>query len=255
MSATVIQKKIVYMGVLNITPDSFYDGGKYLNLDSALLQTKKLIESGASIIDIGGESTRPDSIRISTTEELNRVLPVIKEVKKQFKNITVSIDTYKSNIAKEALENGAEIINDVSGLNYDPEMVSIIKRFNCKVVIMHNTGIPATKPGENSFNPGIIKEVTDWLEKQINYALENGVKKENIIIDPGIGFGKSALDDLKIIEELNKIKELGYPVLIGHSNKSFIKKLFGENNIESKSREITQLAIKNGTDIIRLHKI
>ena len=249
---TSISQPII-MGILNVTPDSFSDGGKYLQSKDAIKQVEKLIDSGANIIDIGGESTRPGAVLISEEEELKRVIPVIYEIRKIFPDILISIDTYKSNVAQLAVNAGINMINDVSGLTMDPHMGKVAASANCPIVIMHNTGIPATKPPEDeleSWRTGkMINEICKWLKKQINYAIKNGIKKENIIIDPGIGFGKSAREDLILIKNLKEFKSLDCPMLVGVSRKSFMKKLFSED----KTKEMTELAIKNGADIVRVH--
>ena len=244
------------MGILNVTPDSFSDGGKYLNFENAIKHIEKLIKLGVNIIDIGGESTRPGATTVSEEDECKRVIPIVKWCRgeacpRPSGDLLISIDTYKSNVAREALQEGANIVNDVSGLTKDPNMVKVVAEFNSLVIIMHNKGIPATKPEHNS--PSITEEVFLWLKKQTNYAIQNGVKQENIIIDPGIGFGKTPEEDLILIENLKEFKSLGFPVLVGSSGKSFIKKLFGEENFETKNQEMIDLAINNGANIIRAH--
>lgn len=266
-------KKPLLMGILNITPDSFTDGGQYFKLEDAINHAQKLIDAGVDILDIGGESTRPGATFVSEEEEIKRVIPVIKKINKlkqqsvyripytvsrtSFQAFLISIDTYKFRVAKKALEAGADIINDVSGLTKDPDMIKIASEANCKVIIMHNKGIPATKPEVRSkeAHTSVIEEVYNWLEKQTNFAIENGIKRENIIIDPGIGFGKTPEEDLFLIENLQELKSLGFSILIGSSKKSFIKKLFGDCDIEKKNQELTQLAINNGADILRIHQI
>lgn len=263
------------MSILNVTPDSFSDGGKYLNIEDAIKHADELIKSGVDIIDIGGESTRPGAVLISEEEELKRVIPVIYELTKNVsasrrnsepaKEILISIDTYKSNVAQLAINAGAKIINDVSGLTMDPDMVNVAAKNNCPIVIMHNEGIPATKPepvvrrtGESANwrkRDEVIQQIYAWLKKQTNYAIKNGVKKENIIIDPGLGFGKTPEEDFYIIQNLSEFKSLGYPILIGPSHKSFIRKLFPDSDIKAKSKEIIDLAIKNGANIVRMHEI
>lgn len=247
------QKKCLVMGILNITPDSFSDGGKYFNFENAIKHVHHMIQCGVDIIDIGGESTRPNANQITKEEELRRILPIIKEISKIIKdtNIEISIDTYKASVAEEALKLGAKIINDVSGLKESSNMTDIILKYNAKIVIMHNNGIPATKPKKNSHN--IIYEVYEWLKKKTKFAISQGVKKENIILDPGIGFGKTAQDDMKLIENIPLLKELGYPILIGSSKKSFISCLYPNEPLEKKSDEIDTLIIENGADIIRKH--
>ena len=251
LNSLLLSKRPIVMGILNITPDSFSDGGKYVQIQDAVKQVEKLINNGVDIIDIGGESTRPHAELISEEEELKRVIPVIYEIKKRFPEIFISIDTYKANVAQLALNAGAKMINDVSGLTMDPDMVHVAAKANCPIIIMHNAGIPVTKPDKN--NKNIIQEVCNWLRKQTQYAIDNSVKKENIIIDPGIGFGKTPEEDLSLIENLKEFKSLGFPILIGPSRKSFIKKLFGEENIEKKSKEMIELALKNEADIVRVH--
>ena len=275
-------KKPLMMGILNVTPDSFSDGGKYFQIEAAINHAKYLISEGADIIDVGGESTKPGAVPVSEEEELRRILPVInviaseakqsyKEAKtnskialelhhRKNKSTLISIDTYKSSVAKAALEAGADIINDVSGLTIDRDMVKVAAEFQCPIVVMHNKGIPATKPEirkSDFFLPdSIIKEIHDWLKKQIDYAIAGGIKKENIIIDPGIGFGKSPEEDLFIIEHLYEFKSLGFPILIGPSRKSFIKKTLGlgaKNSEEILNSKVIDLAIKHGADILRVH--
>ena len=258
------KKKPLTMGILNVTPDSFSDGGKYFQIEDAINHAKKLINQGVDIIDVGGESTRPDAELVSEEEELRRVIPVIKKLSSLISHfsphVLISIDTYKSNVAKRALEAGVNIINDVSGLTMDLEMVNVARDANCGIVIMHNKEIPATKPREKSFPPltfhllpQCLNDVYTWLKKQTNFALENSVSPQNIIIDPGIGFGKTPEEDLYLIEHLYEFKSLGFPILVGSSRKSFIRKLFGEENFEVKNKEMIELAIKNGASIIRLH--
>ena len=248
------------MGILNVTPDSFSDGGKYFKLEDAINHAQELIKKGVDIIDIGGESTRPNATPVPEEEELKRVIPIIKKLFELThlgtlapRHFRISIDTYKAGVAKAALEAGASIINDVSGLTMDPNMVKVASEANCKVVIMHNHGIPATKSVNNEQWIVNRKEIYLWLKAQTDFAMKNGIRKENIIIDPGIGFGKTAEEDLYLIESLKEFKSLGFPVLVGPSKKSFIKKLFPNEDLEQKSQELTDLAIKNGVDIIRIH--
>ncbi len=254
-------KKPVVMGILNITPDSFSDGGQYFHIDDAIKHVEKLISNGVDIIDVGGESTRPGAELITEEEELKRVIPVVYEIKKKYSKVIISIDTYKANVAQLALNAGATMINDVSGLTMDLEMVHVAAKANCPIVIMHNMGIPATKHEArntkqetgNNDHASILDEVYKWLQKQTQYAIDKGIKKESIIIDPGLGFGKTAEENLYLIENLKEFKSLGFSILIGPSRKSFIKKLFPNENIEIKSKEIIELTIKNGADIVRVH--
>ena len=261
-------KKPLFMGILNITPDSFSDGGKYFNLEDATKHAKELIDKGVDIIDIGGESTRPGATPITEEEELGRVIPVVEEIKhvsraaiNRGSTVLISIDTYKANVAQLALNAGAQMINDVSGLTMDSKMVHVAAKANCPIVIMHNNGIPATKPmsredcrGRSVTCPAdVLQDIFHWLQKQSQYAINHGIKKENIIIDPGIGFGKTAEEDLLLIQNLKEFKSLGFPILIGPSKKSFIRKLFRENDFEEKNNELIKLSIENGAAIVRVH--
>jgi len=251
-------KRPILMGILNITPDSFSDGGKYFQIDSAMKHAQKLLRQKVDIIDVGGESTKLGAIYVTQEEELKRIIPVIKalnELKQSSeKDFLISVDTYKATVAKAVLEIGADIINDVSGLTMDLNMVSIVASANRQIIIMHNKGIPATKPDTVSpHSSSIISEVYPWLLQQTNYAINKGIKKENIIIDPGIGFGKTAEEDLYLIQNLKELKSLKFPILVGTSRKSFIKKIFPFDDLESKNKEIIELAIGNGADIVRIH--
>jgi dihydropteroate synthase len=250
-----LAKKTLFMGILNITPDSFSDGGKYFDMENALNHTKKMIKNGVDIIDVGGESTRAGAKPVSEEEELKRIIPVIKEISSLITrhSLLISVDTYKSNVAKIALEAGADMINNVSGLTMDENMVNVAREAGCPIVIMHNKGIPATKPGTRVKGNSIVEEVYNWLKKQTDYAIKNGVKKENIIIDPGLGFGKTPEEDMFLIEHLYEFKSLEFPILTGSSNKSFIRKLFPNDDFKIKNNEIVQLAIRNGANIIRMH--
>lgn len=249
------------MGILNITPDSFSDGGQYFHIDDAVKHIEKLISKGVDIIDVGGESTRPGAALISEEEELKRVIPVVYEIKKKHPNIIISIDTYKANVAQLALNAGAKMINDVSGLTMDPEMVNVAAKANIPIVIMHNRGIPATKQEAGKedhasclmLHASLLDEISCWLQKQAQYAIDQGIKKENIIIDPGLGFGKTPEEDFLLIENLKEFKSLGFLLLVGASRKSFIKKLFPNHDIEMKSKEIIELIVKNEADIVRVH--
>lgn len=248
--------KTLIMGVLNITPDSFSDGGKYFSKNSAIKHALKLINEGSDIIDVGGESTRPGASHLTIEEELTRVIPVIKEIRKLSKNILISIDTYKSEVAKEAVKYGANIINDISGLVMDDRMVHIAAELDVPVIIMHLKGTPMNMQVNPTYE-NLISEITEFLRTQIQYALKNGVKKHNIIIDPGIGFGKTIEHNFKIIANLEKFKKIGYPILIGPSRKSFIGnllKLPPDKRLEGTAASIA-IGIVNGARIVRVHDV
>lgn len=201
------------MGILNVTPDSFSDGGKYNNLDCAMKQAAKMIEEGADIIDVGGESTRPGHVQIGDEEEIGRVVPVIQELKKRF-DVPVSIDTYKSAVAEEALLAGADLLNDIWGFRYDERMAKLAAEYDVAVCLMHNR--------EKAEYTDYRKEVIEDLKISLSIAEKYGVKKEKIMLDPGVGFGKTYEQNLVIMNHLEEITALGYPVLLGTSRKSMI---------------------------------
>ncbi|MCK9211464.1 MAG: dihydropteroate synthase [Ignavibacteriaceae bacterium] len=246
--------KPIFMGIVNVTPDSFSDGGKYLETKKAVQRGFILASQGADIIDIGGESTRPGSKFISVENELSRTIPVIKSLLKKKNDLLISIDTTKSQVAEEALKAGAVIINDVSGGTFDERIFDVAASFNAGFVIMHIKGNPKTMQ-KNPTYKNLIKEIYNFLEKQITTAKKYKVKK--IIIDPGIGFGKTVEHNFKILNHINDFKLLGYPVLIGLSRKSFIGKTL---NLDFNQRDIPtaileSIALLNGASIIRTHNM
>ncbi len=243
------------MGILNVTPDSFSDGGKFYKFDKAIEYSLELINQGVDIIDIGGESTRPGSNPISVDDEIDRVIPVIKGIR-SVSSIPISIDTYKSEVAKEALKSGANIVNDISGLNFDLKMIDIVKEFNVPIIIMHIKGTPKNMQ-QNPQYDNIIDEIVYYFEKQINLCLDHGIPKSHIILDPGIGFGKKLNDNFILIKELNTFTNLGYPILIGPSRKSFIGLTLDlpvDERLEGTAAAITA-SIINGARIIRVHDV
>ncbi len=249
------KNKIYIMGIMNITPDSFYDGNKYNNYRDALSGIREMIKQGADIIDIGGESTRPGSEKITAKEEIKRVLPLVKFIKKNYK-VPVSIDTYKSEVARAVLSEGADMINDISGLRFDPKTAGVIAKHKASVVLMHIKETPKTMQKNPQYS-NLICEIKDYLSGSIKIALDNSIKFNNIIIDPGIGFGKSAEHNYIILKRLNELKALSRPILIGLSRKSLIGKVL---NNEAKSRlngtiALNTLSIVNGASIIRVHDI
>ena len=201
------------MGILNVTPDSFSDGGSYTSIDKAMEQTEKMIQQGADIIDVGGESTRPGHVQIGDEEEIKRVVPVIREIKKKF-DIPVSIDTYKSAVAKAALEAGADLLNDIWGFRYDEKMAELAAEYDVPVCLMHNR--------DSLDYDDFMEDVKKDLQISLDIAEKYGVKKENIMLDPGVGFGKTYEQNLMVMNHLEEIVDMGYPVLLGTSRKSVI---------------------------------
>ncbi len=242
------------MGILNITPDSFSDGGKYFDKDSAVQHALDMINDGADIIDVGGESTRPGSGNISVDEEINRVIPVIKEIIAQKPETIISIDTTKSQVAEEAVKAGALIINDISGLTFDPKILDVAVKHNSSLIIMHIKGTPKNMQ-QNPYYNDLIKEIYDFLDNQTELAKKSGI--QNIFVDPGIGFGKTVEHNFQLLKNLNEFTNLGYPVVIGVSRKSFIGKTL---NLENEERDfptsiVEAAAIKNGARLIRTHNV
>lgn len=206
-------EKTYVMGILNVTPDSFSDGGSYTSIDKAMEQTEKMIQQGADIIDVGGESTRPGHVQIGDEEEIRRVVPIIREIKKKF-DIPVSIDTYKSAVAKAALEAGADLLNDIWGFRYDEKMAELAAEYDVPVCLMHNR--------DNLDYDDFMEDVKKDLQISLDIAEKYGVKKENIMLDPGVGFGKTYEQNLIVMNHLEEIVDMGYPVLLGTSRKSVI---------------------------------
>jgi len=249
-------KKTLIMGILNVTPDSFSDGGLYCSQQKAVERGLQMVDEGADIIDIGGESTRPGAVSVSAAIELKRVLPVIESLVKQVK-IPVSIDTTKAKVAKQAILGGAEIVNDISALSGDKKMARTIKDTGAAVILMHMRGNPRNMQKGDLVYDDLMGEITDYLKKSSEKALKAGVEKDCLVIDPGIGFGKTPEDNYKIIKNLSQLKELGMPVMIGTSRKSFIGKVTGgepDERIEGTAATVSA-AIMNGCHIVRVHDV
>jgi dihydropteroate synthase len=249
-------KKTYIMGILNITPDSFADGGLYFDESAAIERAYQIVEEGADIIDIGGESTRPGSEPISIDEELRRTIPVIEAISKHIK-IPISIDTYKSEVAKRALDAGASMVNDVSGLRFDPKMPKVVSEYKVPVVIMHIKGKPRNMQ-ENPVYEALIPEIMDYLRIGIATARGAGISEDKIIIDPGIGFGKTSDHNLEIINNLREFTLLEKPILIGPSRKVFIGKILGDAPVTERlegTAAAVAISIMNDANIIRVHDI
>jgi len=249
----IFGKRTYIMGVLNVTPDSFYDGGKYFDYEKAIERAKEMEKEGADIIDVGGESSRPFSKRIDAKEEKKRVIPVIEAIAKEIK-IPVSIDTYKPSVAKAAIEAGASLINDITGLRKGVDRIAA--EYDVPVVIMHMKGRPETMQINPSYED-VNAEILEFLQRRVDKAIKVGIEENKIIIDPGIGFGKRQKDNIRILSHLIEFKSLGYPILIGASRKSFIGNILGlppEERLEG-SLAAAALAIANGADIIRCHDV
>jgi dihydropteroate synthase len=249
-------KKTYIMGILNITTDSFYDGGKYISVDKAVKHALKMVDEGADIIDIGGESTRPGAEPISVDEELKRVIPVIEILSKKL-SIPISIDTYKAKVAEEAINAGATIINDISGLRFDPLMPEVASKYKVPVIVMHIKGTPKDMQKNPQYD-ALIPEITEYLRGSIVLAKQAGVEENMIIIDPGIGFGKLLEHNLQIIKNLKEFTQLGKPILIGVSRKSFIGKILNDaspsERLEGTASSVA-ISVINGANIVRVHDV
>lgn len=236
------------MGILNVTPDSFSDGGKFNEMEAAVSQAKKLVEAGADIIDVGGESTRPGAEYVTEEEEIKRVVPIIKAIKKEL-DVTISIDTYKSKTAEEAIKAGADIINDIWGAKYDKNIAKVAAKYNVPIILMHNR---EDKPYAN-----LMEDIINDLQESIDIALEAGVKKENIILDPGIGFAKTYEENLMVMNKCEVIRDMGYPVLLGTSRKSMIGLTLNlpVNERVEGTIATTVMGIMKGMEFIRVHDV
>ncbi|MGI9054663.1 MAG: dihydropteroate synthase [Pyrinomonadaceae bacterium] len=250
--------KTLVMAILNVTPDSFSDGGKFFPVDDALRQTEKLLIEGADIIDIGGESTRPNSKRVSIDEEIKRVVPVIGEISKRF-DIPISIDTSKSEVAAKAVEAGAEIINDISGLRFDEKIAEIAAKYETGLVLMHLRGEFETMHEQKTVE-NIIEEISKGFRRSLDKAENYKLKKEQIALDVGIGFSKTFEQNLELLAKLDKIcaEFSDYPVLIGASRKSFIGKILGDAPVDERNfgtLAANAVAVWNGAKILRVHDV
>lgn len=247
--------KAKLMGVLNVTPDSFSDGGKFLAVDDAIARGLKMVEEGVDIIDIGGESTRPGSDSVPVQEELERVVPVIEALRSQT-NVPISIDTMKPDVAAAAVEAGACLINDVSGFR-DEKMIEVAAQYDVDICCMHMKGMPKTMQDEPVYEEGIITHLQRWMEERITLLTKSGIKSHRLILDPGIGFGKTVAHNLEIIHNLNKLKSIGYPLLVGASRKSFMTKILGKSSSElgPATLAVHTVALMGGADYIRAHDV
>ncbi len=244
------------MGILNVTPDSFSDGGRFDSIDSSLSQVDVFVEDGADIIDVGGESSRPFSEQVSTEEELKRVIPVIKAIRQRYSNLPISIDTTKAHVAQDALASGADIINDISALDHDANMIKLVRETDVPIIIMHMQGTP----GNMQVNPhydNVVTDISAFFAKKLQWLEENGIDKQRVTIDPGIGFGKSLSHNLSLLKHLEDFSNLGQPVLLGHSRKRFIGDITG---LEVDQRDLATAVVSaigamKQVSILRVHDV
>lgn len=249
-------ERTLVMGVLNVTPDSFSDGGRFYSPEAAVEQAVRLAEEGADILDIGGESTRPGSDPVPEDKELARILPILKALFGRLP-IPISVDTYKAAVARRALDAGAVMVNDISGLSFDPEMAEVVRGADVPVCLMHLRGTPKNMQA-NPVYEDVIREIAGELQARVDEALAAGIKGERIVIDPGFGFAKSVEHNLELLRRLRELTTLGYPLLVGTSRKSTIGKVLGglvpEDRIEGTAATVA-LSIANGASIVRVHDV
>jgi dihydropteroate synthase len=251
-----ITSHTVIMGIVNVTPDSFYDGGKRFDSAKAAADGFEMIASGAEILDIGGESTRPGAQPVSVDEQLRRVLPVIRELRKR-SNVPISVDTYKEAVARAALDAGADIVNDISALRFDPAMAALVACEGVPVILMHMQGVPRTMQREPRYED-VVREVRDFLAERVRSANQAGVAQQQIIIDPGIGFGKTLAHNLALLKNLQSFNSLEQPLLIGVSRKAFIGKILDAAGPEDRLEGSLAAAVAaslSGANIVRVHDV
>jgi dihydropteroate synthase len=250
-----LQRPLI-MGILNVTPDSFSDGGRFSNVEAAVAHALQMVEQGADIIDIGAESTRPGAPLISPDEELRRLLPVLEQLAGRIK-LPISIDTWKAPVAEAALKAGAEIINDVSGLTFDPALAEVVARHRSGLVLMHTRGRPETMQQDTGYQD-LLGEIADFLQASLQAALAAGCSPEQLVLDPGIGFAKDTAGNLEILRRLPELAGLGYPLLVGSSRKRFIGTVLGREKPEERlfgTAATVALAVAQGAGILRVHDV
>ncbi len=249
--------KLTYiMGILNVTPDSFSDGGDYYTPEAALKQAQALVDAGADIIDIGGQSTRPGAEQISLGEELKRVVPVVEAMASVVK-IPISVDTTRASVAKAAVEAGADMVNDISGGTFDPDMLPVVAQLGVPIVLMHIRGTPVSMQKLTDYQD-LIGEIYSFLEEQVNAAIAAGIKRSHIIIDPGIGFAKTGEQSVEILRQLRRFNSLGVPMLVGVSRKSFIGRIINQPDPKGRiwgTAAACCSAIAGSADILRVHDV
>jgi dihydropteroate synthase len=243
------------MGIINVTPDSFSDGGQFDSVSAATEYALKLLDEGADILDIGGESTRPGAMPVSLNEELQRVLPVVRELARRTR-VPISIDTSKAQVARQCLDAGAVIVNDISGLTMDSDMPRVCRESDCGVIVMHMQGTPQTMQLDPRYED-VVADVSQYFSQRLDELESAGIARERIVLDPGIGFGKTAAHNLDLLSHIAELQSLGRPVLIGHSRKRFLKKLLGRE-VEERNAGTLGVSIAlaaQGTDILRVHDV
>ena len=247
------------MGILNVTPDSFSDGGQFFSLEAAVLHARELIAEGAEIIDVGGESTRPGADPVTLEEELHRVIPVIREIRSEFPSVLISVDTYKAETARQAILAGADIVNDITALRGDPKMIDVIRENEVAIVLMHMQGLPKTMQAAPSYRE-VVSEVIEFLRERCDWLVSHGVDREAIAIDPGFGFGKRLADNIQLMRNLEAFQTLTRPLVVGVSRKSALGQLSGDSALPASKRiwptvALTCLLREKGAHLLRVHDV
>jgi dihydropteroate synthase len=247
------------MGILNVTPDSFSDGGQFFSLEAAVVHARELIAEGADIIDVGGESTRPGADSVSLEEELHRVIPVIREIRSEFPSVVISVDTYKAETARQAIRAGADIVNDITALRGDPKMIDVIRENEVAVVLMHMQGLPKTMQVAPAYRE-VVSEVIEFLRERCDWLVSQGVDREAIAVDPGFGFGKRLADNIQLMRDLEAFQALSRPLVVGVSRKSALAQLSGDSALPASKRiwptvALTCLLREKGAHLLRVHDV
>ena len=258
---TLLGKQTFVMGVLNVTPDSFSDGGRYADVEAAVAHAHVLVSQGAHLLDIGGESTRPatfgDKSPLPPDEEKRRILPVIQRLAAEMPHVPLSVDTYKAEVARAALDAGASLLNDISGLTYDPAMAALAAARSVPLILMHLPGRPRDLP-LNPVYADVVAEVLAFFQRQVAYAEAQGVRRDMIWLDPGLGFGKTAVHNLELLRRLPELKVLGLPLVVGASRKKFLGKILGTDDPDDRKEgtaATVALSIAGGADMVRVHDV
>lgn len=252
----VCGERTLIMGIINVTPDSFSDGGRFSSSYDAVEEGLRLVEAGVDMLDIGGESTRPGSDAVPLAEELTRVIPVIRALAKQV-DLPISIDTTKSQVAREAIASGAEIINDISAVRFDPEMLDLAAETGAGLVLMHMRGMPKDMQAGSLYYNSLVDDITAFLRERLESVIDGGVERERTMLDPGIGFGKTAEDNMRLLKHLACFKVLGRPIMTGVSRKAFIGKVTGgepRERLEGTAAAVA-ISIANGSSVVRVHDV
>lgn len=248
--------KVLVMGILNVTPDSFSDGGLLVSEQNIITRAEEMVRAGVDMLDIGGESTRPFAEKISVDEELRRVMPAVHSLRRHLPSILLSIDTTKAEVARQACDAGANIINDISALRFDPDMLLVARDFSTPIIIMHMQGTPENMQKNPAYGD-VVADIISFFQKRLDWLHDNGIPRERVIIDPGIGFGKTVNHNLQILNRLTEFTCFGCPVLVGHSRKSFLKNILDldVDDRDLATAVISALCITKGASILRVHDV